>query len=69
MPNRMVSVRVERTFNRYNARDELLLEETDEVKAYVAARLLTILRVESPVEPKRPKAKAAKKSAKAKASA
>lgn len=51
MANRMIRIRVTRTFNRYSAGDTLLLEETAEVKKYVKAGLFSLIAVESTGKP------------------
>jgi hypothetical protein len=63
MPKRKLRVHVERTFNRYNRGDELLVEDSDDVQAEIASGLLRLLAVE---EPPAPKPKAAKTKSKPK---
>lgn len=43
MPDRKLIVKVNRTFNRYLRGSELMVDETDEVKAEVKAGLLTVI--------------------------
>ena len=57
---RLLRVRANRTFNQYVVGDEVLLEETAEVKAEVKAKLLDLLAVEKPADETPAKGKGAK---------
>jgi len=47
---RLLRVRANRTFNHYRVGDEVLLEETAEVKAEIKAKLLDLVAVEKPAD-------------------